>query len=174
MNDLHAEVINTRGEGGTPYLAEWHGGEKDNRLRRDQTLALLYGDELVRLDVGNRVLPPAGPEDFEADRLAILGLAQPESDRQLALREVARPIWTIANCRTPLFVFSVIFAPMPSRFDRVPTVFTRSMSFWLALSLRSRRAGPLLVVSSRSRSPSRSKSRICRPPAHDSPPQRRT
>ena len=52
----------------------------------------------------------------------------------------------------------VTFAPMPSRFDRVPAVLTRSMSFWFPLSLRSNRAGPLLAVISRSRSPSLSKS----------------
>ena len=50
----------------------------------------------------------------------------------------------MANRRVPLLVLTVTFAPMPSRFDRVPTVFTRSMSFWFPLSLRSNRAEPVV------------------------------
>src|SRR5580658_2362408 len=87
---IYAESDKYRG-GGVSLFSRWHRRE-NNRVRRNQTLPLLYGDELVRLDVGDGVLPPAGPEDFETHRLPVLGFTQAEGDRQLALRQVARPV----------------------------------------------------------------------------------
>src|SRR6185437_435234 len=70
--------------------------EKRSRLKNDRpggddALSLLHRDELVGFDFGNEVLLAAGPHDGQADRLALLRLAQTERERQLALGQVARP-----------------------------------------------------------------------------------
>src|SRR5271166_3902520 len=98
MNDLRAESTVNRGRGypGSGRKLARRGRLrrrcKHNGLRRNQTLTLLHRDELIWLDVRDRVFPAAGPDDPQTHGLAVLRFAQAESNWQLALGEIAGAI----------------------------------------------------------------------------------
>ena len=66
------------------------GLRKHDWARRDDTSSFLKCNELIRLNIRERIFLPAGPHDGEADFPAFFRLAQPEGERQFALRQIAR------------------------------------------------------------------------------------
>jgi hypothetical protein len=63
---------------------------EDNFLNRDYALAFFYGNELIGLDVWNRISLAAGPYNLQAYHLSLFRLAQAKGQRQLALGQIAR------------------------------------------------------------------------------------
>src|SRR5450755_1897379 len=63
---------------------------ENNRPGRNDALSFLNRNELVGLDTCHEILLADGPHDGQTHRLARLGFAQPEGERQFALRQLAR------------------------------------------------------------------------------------